>query len=83
MICGIIAPRQEDVVGYRQDGYLAECILLQGHLSPHVVKTPEGKFMAWQDDFECGCCTGDDDDRCTVYWEITESEISNLSKRQT
>jgi len=56
MTCGIIMPRQSDVVGHRGDCYLAECIRNSDHLEPHVIRTPEGKFFAWEDDMECGCC---------------------------
>jgi len=80
MICGIIAPRQHDIIGYREDNYLAECILQSAHNSPHIIKTPEGKFFAWEDDYECDCCEFDEDERCTIYWEI--SEIPNLSGKQ-
>jgi hypothetical protein len=74
------------MIGYREDEedkYLAECILEYPHNGPHVVKTPEGKFFAWEDDMECDCCGDDEYDRCAVYWEIEESDIPNLSKKQT
>jgi hypothetical protein len=67
--------------GYREDDYLAECILSRAHNSPHIFKTPEGKFFAWEDD-ECDCCEPEEDDPCAIYWEIRESEIPNLSKKQ-
>ena len=76
--CSIIAPRQWDLVGEREDGYFAACIRKVAHRGPHVVKTPEGKFIAWKDDMECDCCAPDEDDRCTVYWEIQEFDIPNL-----
>jgi hypothetical protein len=77
MICGIIMPRQTDVVSHRNDGYLAECILESGHLGHHIVKTLEGKFYAWEDDWGCGCCEPDEDDRCYTYWELSEQEVAN------
>ena len=77
MICGIIAPRQSDIVGYRGDGYLAECILPYAHFGrPHVIRTPEGKFWAWEDDAECGCCEPDEVDRCYSFEEITPDKAS-------
>ncbi len=74
--CGIIVPRQEYVIGYREDGYLASCILSGVHgYGPHVFRTPEGLLMAWEDDMECGCCEPEEDARCIVHWEIEESDI--------
>lgn len=82
MCCEIIVPRQKNVVGYRDDGYLAECILPDEHWSNpnsyHVVKTPEGKYFAWKDDWECDCCEPEEDGRCYVWWEISELEVLAL-----
>ncbi len=80
MVCGIIVPRQRQVVGEREDHYLAECILRNNHAGPHVFRTPEGDHVAWEDDWECGCCEPEEDERCISYWEIKESDILNLSK---
>ncbi|MDO8529948.1 MAG: hypothetical protein Q7S10_00860 [bacterium] len=82
MLCGIIAPRQHEIVGDRDDGYLAECILAPFHTGPHAIKTPEGNFFAWKDDWNCGCCEPEEPDRCIIYWEIQEREISTLSQEQ-
>ncbi len=77
--CRIIAPRQEDIVGFRKDGYSAECILPRCHSCPqHVIKTPEGKYFQWEDDYGCGCCSPDEDDRCYVFSEIMEVEAKRL-----
>ena len=76
-ICGIIACRQTDIVGFRHDGYMAECIMPQGYAPhPHLVKTPEGQYFAWEDDDDCDCCGDDrsDPDRCYVTWPVTEAE---------
>ena len=80
MKCGIIVPRREDIVGYSHDSYMAECILVRNHLGPHVIELPGGKLIAWENDWECGCCKPEEDDRCFLYWEIQESDIPNLSK---
>lgn len=77
MVCGIIVPRQHEVVWHRDD-YLAECILLRGHSGPHVIKTPEGRFIAWEDDYDCECCQLEDSDRCVTYWFIQEKDIPLL-----
>lgn len=78
MICGIIAPRQSDIVGHRGDGYLAECILPYGYHDKHLVRTPEGKFFVWEDDWDCDCCKPDEDDRCYVWKEISEPRAIEL-----
>lgn len=85
MSCAIWPPRPEDMLGFRPEGYEAECILENGHLGPHVLKTPEGGYIAWEEDTECGCedCRSDDwGDHCVVYWEIQEADIPNLASRQ-
>lgn len=85
MTCGIIVPRQEDLVGPREDGYLAECILPDNHSSCgidcHVVLTPEGKYLEWKDDWGCDCCNWNTDQRCYTYHEITKKRFLEL-KRQ-
>ncbi len=82
-ICGIIAPLQEDMVGGDVDDYLAECILPRTHFCPHVIRTPEGKLIEWADDMDCGCCKPDEDDRCTVFSEITEEELQEYVVEET
>lgn len=79
MICAIIVPRQEDIVGCRDD-YLAACIRESGHRGPHVIMTPEGKYVAWEDDWTCGCCSPEEDDRCYTYWEISEEDFLVLNR---
>lgn len=82
--CGLIACRQHQIVGHRDDGYLAECILegVHGH-GPHVCRTPEGMYYAWEDDPECGCCEPDEDDHCHIYWEIEEKELPEYQRGAT
>ena len=77
-ICGIIPPRREDMIGYRSDNYRAECILERAHFSPHLIKTPEGKYIEWEDDNDCDCCEPGEDDCCYVYAEITEEQARQL-----
>ena len=83
MTCGIIPPRYYQMIIDRDDGYLPECILEKNHGPQHVFRTPEGKFIVWEDDWECGCCEPEEDDRCIVYGEIGESEIPNLPQGRT
>ncbi len=76
MTCGKIAPRQWQMTGYYpSEGYLAECILKGRNHDIHVIKTPNGKFFAWEDDWECDCCDPNEEDRCTIHWEINEADI--------
>jgi hypothetical protein len=77
MSCGIIVPRQEDIIGESAD-YFAECIRGRGHSGPHVFLTPEGKYFSWEDDWKCGCCKPEEDSRCYVYKEITKEDFLAL-----
>lgn len=70
MKCGIIVPRQRDVVGERSDGYLAECVLERNHAGRHVFRTPEGNSYEWEDDVSCDCCDGETDEPCYLLWKI-------------
>jgi hypothetical protein len=77
-ICGIIPPRHRQVIGYRRDGYVPECIRPSHQMEPHIFLTPEGKYFAWQDDWDCDCCTPEEEDRCYVVGEISEAEALRL-----
>jgi hypothetical protein len=87
-ICGIIVPRHEEIlygsVGRAaslrgQAPELAECVLPPGHTCDcHVFKTPEGQFIRWEDDWDCGCCEPEEDDRCYTYCEISLEEFKKL-----
>ncbi len=81
MICGKIVPRQQEIVGDWDGKYLAECILLSHHSGHHVIKTPEGKYFAWEDDSGCNCedCQTDEPDKwCYIYWELSQEEIKAI-----
>ena len=75
--CGIIPARQENIVGYTED-YFAECILPVGHVCPHIVRTPEGRYFQWEEDWECECCGPEEVDRCYDHGEITEARAREL-----
>ncbi len=77
--CGVIMPRREQTVQGNCDHYLAECIRKRGHRGPHVIKTPENVLIAWEYDWECGCCEPEEDERCYVYQEISEKEIDTVT----
>lgn len=78
MICGKIVPRQNEVVGERRDGYLAECILPEHHKGHHIIKIPEGKYFAWRDDESCECCGPEESDPCYIFWEMSADEVTKL-----
>ncbi len=63
-----------------------ECLRAAPHRDGrHVFKTPDGRYMAWQDDYSCDCCGVDDDeagDRCFIFVEITEQEALELIARR-
>ncbi len=82
-ICGIIVPRYQEIVGERRDGYLPQCVLARDHRGPHVFRTPEGELVAWEDDWNCGCCSPEEDDRCYVYWPVTREDIPDSADQQT
>lgn len=80
MQCGIIAPRHGEMVGVKEDSFSAGCIRERCHDGPHVFKTSEGKFIAWEDDLECECCQSEncDEEMCIVYWEVAEVDVPHL-----
>lgn len=77
-ICGIIVPRQHQIIPYRKDKYLAECLRSRHITGPHVFRSPNGTYYAWEDDEECDCCEPGDPDRCTIHRILTESEARAL-----
>lgn len=81
--CGIIAGRQIHLVGDREDGYLAECILpAHPGIAFHIVRTPEGELFFWEEDQDCDCgCQepeADPGERCYSYGQITEEGFINI-----
>jgi hypothetical protein len=84
--CGYIIPRQHDSIGQREDYYLAECILRDGHKGPHLVRTPEGRFFSWEFDENCNCedCLDHEDsnNRCYLYWEVPAGEVEDSLKNR-
>ena len=81
-LCGIIVPRQEEIIDFIYDDgkYLAECIRGACHNGPHVFLTPEGKYIQWEDDLDCGCCRPEEDEPCYTYNEITKEEFLALER---
>lgn len=79
-VCGVIPPRRRDVLGTRDDGYSGECILPNAHWCAHVLLTPEGEYIQWEDDFSCDCCAPEEADRCYSFGPITKEEVEKLAK---
>lgn len=80
-LCYIIAPRQHDIVGHRDDDYLAECIRVRNHDGPHLILTPEGEYFTWEDDWECDCCDALTDEPCYDFGQISAEEAELLKGR--
>lgn len=83
-LCGIIPPRRRDIIGHRDD-YLGECILpnAHNHVDCHLLKTPEGVYTTWQYDYDCDCCGPEEDERCTIYSNVSKEEAEvMLNKRR-
>ncbi|MFZ1987550.1 MAG: hypothetical protein WAV21_00750 [Minisyncoccia bacterium] len=59
---------------YEEDMTSLECILPIGHPGMHVMRHPDGGYFEWGWDFECECCRLDEE-RCTIYREISEEEV--------
>ncbi|MEI7480122.1 MAG: hypothetical protein WCJ59_00660 [bacterium] len=79
-LCKIILPRQAEIVGDKDGTYFAECIRKRCHSGPHVFISPEGKYISWEDDWNCGCCRPEENDRCYTYVEISETDFLALEK---
>jgi len=81
--CGILVSRQEDIVGYRNDNYSAACIMPNGHIGPHVIKTPEGRYFSWEYENDCGCCEPDDPSRCYDHRELMRHQVLKLIEEES
>ena len=54
------------------------CLKKDAHNDAHVQQNISGKFMEWEDDYECpdseSCECWEEGDPCFIYGEITEKE---------
>lgn len=51
------------------------CLKQHGHLDAHVFKNKDGKLIAWDYDWDCGCddCKSESlDDMCAIYKEVKD-----------
>ncbi len=84
--CAILPPRPRELLGMDSAGigHSAECLRVFAHLGPHVLKHPDGSYIAWENDYECECCDPEDPyDHCYVHWKLDEVEALELIERQT
>lgn len=81
LVCGLVPPREDEMVdcGSEHRGFFyPSCVLRVPHYGPHVIVSKEGKFIAFEDDDECGCCIPGDPDQCYTHWSIDETEFDRL-----
>jgi len=78
-LCYANPPRKEDI--FQDYGKCdTSCILPTAHWCAHVFKLPDGRYIQWEDDFECDCCEPEEEDRCYTYGPISEEEVAKLIK---
>ena len=84
--CGHIVPRQSDIIGFESSGYIAECVLPEGHKGSHMIMTPDRRFFGWEYDEGCTCedCLDhrDSNNRCCVYWKVSNLDAESLLKNR-
>ncbi len=78
-LCYVCPPRQKDIIRYYGESDFS-CILPSGHWGCHIFKLPNGKYIRWEDDFECDCCEVDEDDRCYFFGPITKKEFLKIER---
>ncbi|HEY0010328.1 MAG TPA: hypothetical protein VGB97_00240 [Candidatus Paceibacterota bacterium] len=80
--CSILPPRPQQVrSGYNlPNSFDLGCILPLGNCYAHVFRLPNGQHVAWEDDFKCGCCEPDDEQRCIMFREISQEEVEELMR---
>ena len=74
--CEYLVGRRE-IVGF--DNHYLECVRPEDHAGPHLVKQPDGPYVAWEKDLcspgECLDCDNEDpQDDCLCCWEITSAK---------
>lgn len=81
IICRINVVRRES--NMRLGTTYGDCLLPHGHHNKeHLFMNPDGEYFIWADDFQCGCCDPETEDRCFYYEKIsTEDAQALLTKR--
>ena len=79
-ICGI-GIQDIHITAYSKNSF--PCLRPEGHGDPHLIQLENGRFVAHQIDYGCGCedCLGENqDDWCCIYWDVAPSEAECLKK---
>jgi len=76
MSCGTMVPGHTTRM-FGSDCRGIECILPSNHNGPHIIRTPDSKYFAWETDYDCDCCEPEASsyDRCCVYWELASEDV--------
>lgn len=79
--CDILITRMDRIIG--DDKCLTSCDLPAGHFGPHSFIYPAhqdglgrpvaAKRWEWEDDYDCDCCTPEEDDRCFTFGPVKET----------
>ncbi len=78
-LCHTLPPRREYI--FQVYGKCnPECILPYAHWCGHVFHLSDGRHVQWEDDWDCGCCEPDEEDRCYDTWFVSEEEVTELIK---
>ena len=81
MECGILPPRTRDLLYLHQGRFRDEkvsfsCILpAEACTGRHVFRLPNEELILWEDDYDCGCCEPEDNDRCYTAHTISEDQF--------
>lgn len=80
--CFTIVPNFDRLLSLPED-FSLECLLLDGHKGPHLVKRSDGKYFVWEQDNECEGVLDPDSPcyeycECFVFWEIAEAEALQM-----
>ena len=53
------------------DKSISPCFLRRGHDGPHILRRSDGKLIKWEHDYECECCSLDNQE-CFFYGEVSD-----------
>lgn len=77
--CGI-STNDIHITGY--SGKYHECLRLDYHEGPHLIRIANGNFIAYQINTECECCSHlsslNSDDFCKVYRQVSPIDAQSL-----
>lgn len=89
-LCNILPARLNELLrhyGYYGDDQKecdASCVLPYAHFCLcHVFRLPDGRYIKWEDDYDCDCCEPDEEDRCYSSGEVSKEEVDKLIKENS